>query len=318
MNIVPLRRRGTLVSSGRRLLVVLTVAVLVALVPSVASAQQPDDDKDVLIRIRGDVVVSSSETIGRVIVVDGDAIIEGTVVHDVLVISGNAIVSGSIGDNLTVISGDIDLRSGAEVRDVHSIRGDLTRASGATVTGEVNERDGFDPGFGALALLSVYFWLATTVLVVVIGLVFAAVGGDQLTRASAAMTGELVNTIVAGVFFWIGLPILAALLLFTIVGIPVSLTILIVALPAMMLLGYVTAGARLGSGILGRFGRESGNHPYAATTLGIVILQLILIIPIIGLLIAFVAAVWGASSLVYVAYSAAGGPSFGARTPQSA
>jgi hypothetical protein len=292
--------------------------VLVALLPSVAAAQEPDEDNDVLIRIRGDVVVSGNETVGRVIVIDGDAIIEGAVVHDVLVISGNASVSGSIGDNLTVISGDIDLRSGAEVRDVHSIRGDLTRASGATVTGEVTERDAFDPGFGALALLSVYLWLATTVLVLVIGFVFAAVGGDQLTRASAAMTGDLANTIVAGVFFWIGLPILAGLLLLTIVGIPVSLTIFIVVLPAMILLGYVTAGARLGSSILGRFGREPGNHPYAATALGIVILQLVLIIPILGLLVAFVAAVWGASSLVYVAYSATGGPSFGTRTPQAA
>jgi cytoskeletal protein CcmA (bactofilin family) len=83
------------------------VAFVLAFVPALAFAAEDEDSADVLVRIGADVVVPADQTIGSVIVIDGNALIQGTVRDVVLVISGNAVVSGRIDAELTVISGDI-------------------------------------------------------------------------------------------------------------------------------------------------------------------------------------------------------------------
>ena len=61
---------------------------------------------------------------------------------------------------------------------------------------------------------------------------------------------------------------------------------------------------------LGRLGREDTGKPLLAAALGVLILQLLVIIPVVGWVIAAIAGLWGAGALAYYAFAAAGGRSF--------
>jgi hypothetical protein len=282
-----------------------------AFVPANAHAQSPpDDDGDVLIRINGDVVVESGEVVDTLVVIDADAVVEGTA-RDVLVIHGNLLINGTVENDVTVIDGDLELGNSASVDSVQVFSGNIERAPGATVTGDIEEHDEFWAVSGtAVTLFSIWFWVASTLVLVAGALVFAAVGGRQLTDAAMAMTRQFTNTVVGGVFLWIALPIIAFAILFTVVGILLSLTVFVFVLPIMWVLGYIVAGTRLGLAITGRMGREQSGKPLLAAGLGVFFLQLIAIIPFLGWLVVAIAGLWGAGALAYTAFAAAGGKSF--------
>jgi cytoskeletal protein CcmA (bactofilin family) len=273
---------------------------MVALGPTVAHAQ--GDDDSFILRVNGDVEVATGETVGTVIVVDGNVTVDGTISDSLVVIDGTAAVNGRVEGDITVISGDLDLRSGSTVNNVHLIRSDLLQADGATITGEVNERENFFFR-GAWAVFSILAWLAFTIAVVVAGLVFAAVGGRQLRTASLSLTEEPGNSILASVILWVAVPLAAGLIIATLVGIPLGIGVLLFLLPAMWFLGYIAAGTRLGMMIAGR----DAEHPYAAAAAGLLILQLLLIIPVLGALVVGVAGLWGAGAVALVAWRAARG-----------
>jgi hypothetical protein len=153
------------------------------------------------------------------------------------------------------------------------------------------------------------------VIFVVAALIFAAVGGRQLTRTAFAMTGQAVNTIVGGVFLWVALPILAVVVMLTVVGILLGIAVFMFFLPVVFLLGYIVAGTRLGLAITGRLNRESGDRPLLPAALGVIILQIIVLIPVVGWLVAAIAGIWGGAALAYTAFAAAGGKSFETTTP---
>jgi hypothetical protein len=290
---------------------VAVMAVALSLIPAVASAEDGEKDNDVLIRINSNVHIPAGERVGTLVVINGDAIIDGEVERGVFVARGNATVNGSIKEQLVVVSGDIDLRSGSQVKDVVSVRGDLIRDSGAVVTGEVTERENIGFGFLGLAsiLFSIYLWLTMTIALVVAGLVFAAVGGRQLNAAARIMTGEAVNTIVGVVFVWVAIPIIAFIAVITLVGLPLGVGLMLFLLPALGFLGYIVAANRLGSALVARFGNATADHPFGATTLGILLLQLVLLVPVVGAIVAAVAGIWGAGALAYLAYRSGGGHS---------
>ena len=140
-------------------------------------------------------------------------------------------------------------------------------------------------------------------------------GDRQLNEAARVMTGEPSNSFIGGVFLWIVLPIIAVLAMLTLIGLPLGLGLLLMVLPAMWFFGYIVAGARLGTLILHR-DDAAQRRPLAATALGLVLLQLSLIIPVVGGLIVMLAGAWGAGTLTYMAYRAAGGKGFSPEAPQ--
>ena len=76
------------------------------------------------------------------------------------------------------------------------------------------------------------------------------------------------NSVVGGVFLWVALPIVAFLIMFTVVGLLLGLTVLLFVLPIMWVLGYIVAGARLGLAITGRMGREPSGKTVARCRTG--------------------------------------------------
>jgi cytoskeletal protein CcmA (bactofilin family) len=283
----------------RKLLVAIGVGIALALLPAVVSAQEEADD--VLIRIRSGVHVPRGESVGTVIVIDGGAQIDGTVHNSVLVVRGDVVISGTVEGNVTVINGSLRLTSGSRIENAYLFRSDLERASGSTVSGELRERERvFFRGFSAIA--SFLIWLAMTIAILVAGLVFAAIGGRQLRGSSNALTEKPGQSILAALILWIAVPVLAVVAMISLIGIPLGIGLLVFLLPALWFLGYIVVGTRIGTLVLGTTGRGQTGHPYLAVLIGVLTLQLVALLPVLGWFVLFLAGLWGAGGLAYFAF----------------
>ncbi len=300
----------------RRLALFLCVA-FAALLPATASANdgRPPAQTEVnlgsfALTIHGNYSLPAPESIGSVVVIRGDANIAGEVRGRLTVIDGNADIAGSVNGAVTIIRGTVTLEAGSHVDHVTIIRGTVNRQSGSVVDHGINRR-GFRFFRGAFFWL---LWLGLTLTAVIAGLAFAAVGGRQLSRAAMLLTGDLPASVLGAVAVWIALPVLSVFALITVVGIPAGLALLLAVLPLLGLFGYVTAGTRLGAALLSLGGgARPVDRPYAATTLGVIVLQVVLLVPVVGWAIAFLAGIWGSGALAAAAWRAWRSPGESAR-----
>ncbi len=125
----------------RRLIHLLILGLALIALPAGVTAQATDGEADgFLVRANGDVTVAPGEAMGSVIVINGDAVVEGAITDTLWVISGDATVNGSVDGDVMVIDGTLTLAQGATVENVMLVRGTLDRAEGATVTGSIRDR----------------------------------------------------------------------------------------------------------------------------------------------------------------------------------
>jgi len=284
--------------------------VAVDLVRVQARAQQPDraraqppararhrQGEDVLVRVNGPVYLAAGDTVSTLVVVNNDARIDGVVRNQLVVVNGTATVEGALLGGVVAVNSRMTLGAGSRVEgDITLVRSTLDRDPGATVAGTIQERQDFAIPWAFLWAL----WFGMAVAILVAGLLFAWLGGRQLTEAGRLMTGEVGPTLLASLVLWVVLPAIAFLLFFTVVGIPLGLAVLLILLPAVWFVGYLVAGAAVGLPITRRFGwDERPDRPYRSVLVGLVILLLVALIPVVGGLIAMVAGLWGAGALLY-------------------
>ena len=283
-----------------RILVPLLFALFL-LVPGMAAAQTVDTaDEGFLFRANGDVTVAQDEALGGVIVANGNAVIHGSVTETLWVISGDATVDGSVDGDILVVDGALRLESTARVENVTLIRGTLDRADGAAITGDLNEQDNLASIGWAGAMFSIAMWLGVTVMLVLAALVFAWAGGRQLTATGELLRERLLPSIATGIVLFVGLPVLAVLAFITIIGIPLGATILLVAMPALWVLGYLVAGTWLGRKATDALGRPARiERPLLAAAVGVIVLQLVGLVPALGPFVTVLAGMVGAGALVY-------------------
>jgi len=292
--------------------VALLLAFLLALIPFAVSGQTADgaEREDVLIRVNGHVHVPAGEIVGGVVAISDDALIEGTVDY-LIVIDGDATITGTVNKSVMIVNGVVTLADGARVgEDVQLYRATAVQETGATVDGAV--RDEWGGGINISRGFWFGLWLSMTVAVLGAGLLFAAVGGRQLAQAGRAVTGQPLPTLVGAIFFWGAVPVLAVLAMLTVVGIPFGIGILLFLLPALWFLGYLVAGAALGQLIVAwRGSTRETRHPYLPVVLGLVLLQVVTLLPFIGGTLAFLAGLLGAGAVAYRAWIAFRGESDG-------
>ncbi len=229
-------------NTGRlRLGVLVAIALVVGagLVTPAAAQTRGGSRSDRQISLSGDVFIAGGETVnGPVVAIDGSARIDGVVNDDVYVGSGNLRIDGRVTGNVLVADGEATI-NGHVGGDVIALRGRVVVHSSAQVSGDVVSRHQPQVASGTvrgrvrrlnlgsllggfLITFLLFFWLAVTVSVAVLGLLFVLV----FPRAADA-------TVAAGRRFWpsvgwgalVGIigPILAVLVLVTIVGIPLGL-----------------------------------------------------------------------------------------------
>ena len=174
-------------------------------------------------------------------------------------------------------------------KDPHIARG--------TVEGEVRGVDLRGIFTGVIIGFLAYLWLAVTIMVALLGLAFVGL----LPRAAdtAAAAGKRVGPSLGwGAFIGIVGPVVAVLILATVLGLPLGFTMLS-GLNVLAPLGYVTAAL-----IIGRIwvkGQTSKGR-IGAFFAGFGILRLVALIPGVGLVVWFVVCVYGIGAVSMAAW----------------
>jgi hypothetical protein len=267
--------------------------------------------------VTGGVTVPRGQTVKNVVVVDGPVTIAGHATGHVVAVHGRVTVSGTVDRDVTAVSQRARLLPGARVG------GDLlyggprpTVAPSAHVAGKISDEGWTDVGTGAFSwLVRLLFWLGVTFSTLVLGLVLLALApraAEGAMTIAARRTGAAAGW--AAILFF-GLPILAVVLMATILGLPLGIGLLLVLLP-LSAVGYVTT-----CWVLGRAVVRGARSRFLVFLAGWGILRAVALIPFLGALVWVVASAFGLALLLLAAWygGAAGrGQPAGAPAPQHA
>ena len=241
----------------RRLMLVAGAMALALLVfvPLVAAAEGDELPRTgrVLVSVQGDVTLPAGEQADTVVVVRGNADIQGTV-KTLVVVDGTATLTGATVENFVLVRGSATLGAGTTVLgNVRTLDATVDQQAGAVVQGTVGGLEVDLANIGlvlgpALLLLYIGFALAT----IVAGLFLVAIGTRQVRAAAELVRREPLKTFLWGLAAVFLPPIAAVLLLVTVVGAPLGLGILLLAWPLLAYVGYLFAGVMFGDWLVTR------------------------------------------------------------------
>jgi hypothetical protein len=271
------------------------LAVAFLLVTPVALAADPSPGHDqVLLAVRGDVTLPADQTADVIVVVQGNARLAGTA-RTVVVVDGTATLDAARVETLWAIRSTVELQPGTVVTgDVLTFDSTVHKLGNADVQGAVTEITPALVAMGAiLAPVAILFWLGFGLATIVAGLFLAGIAGRQVRATERLISNEPVPVFVVGIAGLIALPTVAVLLMISILGAPLGLGILFMAWPFVAYLGFLVAGIWVGDWILARTSPgKVRERPFLASVVGLVVLQVVGIIPIVGLVSA-VASLFG-------------------------
>lgn len=262
-------------------------AAMLAAAPAGAQPRSDGTAAGDQVVLHGSLVVPEGETVGAAVIFDGPATVDGTVTKSLVVFNGDVEISGTVRNDVVVFNGHVVLHPGARVQGNLVTRQAATIEPGATVDGsEQRVATKFD--FGDLGLASRYaWWLAYSVSTLILGLlllVFAPGLDLALARAARERMGASVGF---GALCFFLLPVVAVLLLVTLVGLPLGLFLLL-GLGLVYTVGYVVAAHAIGRLVL----RRSPSR-YVVFLAGWGIVRAIGLIPFLGGTVWVIAAALG-------------------------
>jgi len=270
----------------RHLSILAAVAALLLLfaVPTALAADPTVGRGDrVLMAFNADLTVPTGEQADVVLVAGGTATVAGHV-KTVVVFDGSAILQGATVESVFVTGGSLSIDAASTVtRDVRTLNTTTTIDPAATVGGSVSSLDADLVSAAAiLAPILVLFVLGLFLVTLVAGLALAALGARQVRAAEALISHQTGMTILFGLAGLVLVPLVAVLAMITIIGAPLGLAVLFMVWPAAAFTGYLVAGIWIGEWLLYRGATERPDRPYLAAVFGLVILQVISIIPFVG------------------------------------
>lgn len=286
----------------RRLLAIAaSVAVLLLTLAPAALAADPSvrADRGLVLTVDGSVDVPAGQHVGAIVVVDGTATVAGSS-EGLVVVGGTATLTGATIRDLVVVDGSVTLGAGTTITgDVQTLRGTVAQESGAVIQGRQLAMEA-DLAAAALLLVPVLivFMVGFAVAMLVGGLLLAAFGAKQTRDMERLITERPGHTLLAGLAGVIGLPLLGGLLLVTVIGAPIGLALLLVALPILTFVGWLVAAIWIGDWLLGRGGAAPTTHPYKAAVIGVIVLSLAGILP----LVSGIATLFGFGALLLAAW----------------
>jgi cytoskeletal protein CcmA (bactofilin family) len=251
----------------------------------------------------GHLRVASGARVGRdVLVGAGESDLDGDVGRDVFAGAGDLSIAGHVGGGVRARAERIRLGAGARVeRDFeYTSRRAINQSAGATVGGKITQRLPHGrraPGPVVAAIAFMFGWVRSLVGALAIGLLvvlpFPAFG----RRTLEALAGSPGPSLGVGAALLIGVPLVTitlVLLGFVIGGwwLPTGALVLFGLTIA---LGFTMTGVLLGQRVLGRAGSQGSLIP--ALLAGVAILTLVSRLPVLGVLVGAVAAVFGLGAL---------------------
>ena len=260
---------------------------MLATAPAWAQTDGPSRADDPQIVLTGRFAVTAEETVDAAVILNGPALVEGTVRESLIVLNGDAEVTGTVEQDVVVFNGDVVIRSGAVIGGDLVTQGTPEIEEGATIRGQqksvATEIDIEAIGFGGRVL----WWIAYSVSALILGLLLLLFAPQLFPRVRDAVRDRLGSSIGWGAGLFFLLPIGSVLLLVTVVGFPLGIFTLL-ALSLIYTLGYVVATLAVGTLVM----RTSTNR-FVVFLVGWGILRLLALIPVVGGLLWLLASVWG-------------------------
>lgn len=268
----------------RFLVAAATVVVLLGLAaPAVLAGEPLPSSGQVLVAVNRAVDIPAGDHLDTLVVIGGDARIGGDVTS-IIVVRGTAALAGATARTLTVVDGTADLQAGTTISgDVRTLSGTVTREPGSTVQGTVRA---LDIDLAALGLLLVpaliLIFLGLGLAVVAAALLVAAFAARQVRAVESLIVRQPGHVLVAGIAGTIVLPLLAILLIVSVLGAPIGLAILLILLPAVAFLAWIVAAIWIGDWIVARVrGHVEPDRPYLAAVVGVIVLALAGVLPFV-------------------------------------
>ncbi|WP_232703421.1 bactofilin family protein [Halobacterium wangiae] len=219
----------------------------------------------------------------------------GTVGGDVQVGAGSFSLDGTVDGTVQVGAGSISLGESAAVGGDFLYDGELTRAEGATIDGELRQDSSL--GFSTVPRLSwAAGWVLTLygmLLTLIVGaLLLLAFPGTSAAIAESTITSPL-RTLGVGFLALLAGPLLFVLLLLSIVGIPLAFLWLFV-FGLLLLLSFVWGEYAVGAALLSLVNYA---NRWLALVVGVVVVFLVGRVPIVGGIVEFLVLLLGLGGL---------------------
>lgn len=242
----------------------------------------------------------------------------------------SAIIDGVIGKNLRlkakdikisgIINGDANLCSNNIIFSSAVINGNLKYESSTEliipkdtkIKGKVEwvrhnyssaERKTIAASFIAF-IIGILFVIRIALFIgmIIIAIIIIKISSRQVIVITDAMRTSFLKSIGTGVLVVIIIPLISLILLFTLIGIPVSIFLIF----ALMIIWYVSkifVGLFIGKAILDFFRKDGKSSLILSFIIGIILFKLITWIPVIGCLLGMLAAVWAIGAFVITRYA---------------
>lgn len=266
---------------------------------SPASAHAQDRQGAVRIEVNGDAIVGPGDPRDLLVVIGGNARIADSV-GTVIIVDGSLALNDARVGHIFAVQANVEVGPGSRVsHQIQLIDSEMSVDPDARVYASI--RRGVDLRRGAV-VFGVLIGIGFSVAVVLAGLGAAAVAPSLVREAGAAITERTGPTLLSALVVWVVLPTGALFLLFTLVGAPTAVGVLLV-LPLLWFAGYIVSGIRLGDYLLRRLrGVLEPVHPYRAAGIGLVVLVMAGWLPFIGSVISPVAGLLGSGSLAFIGW----------------
>lgn len=239
--------------------------------------------------------------------VGGDALlaarsveVRSPIAGDLRLSADDALLASEVGGTVYSRSGSLKLAPGATVRGDLIARGPNPPeiGPGAQVLGQVRyEAPSGDHGPSLAGWL--WQWLFVFLALLALGTAVIAPSGWWGTRVAETLRERSGASLLAGIVALVAVPLLAAVLAATVVGMPLALAML-ACLAVALLLSGVFVSLRLGAWVLQRFAQrfDGGASRFARLAAGALLLSLLASLPWIGWLAWLVVPVIGLGALL--------------------
>ena len=202
-----------------------------------------------LILAGGQVRVSRSASIGDdVLIAGGNVTVDGTVAGDMVMTGGRLAIGGEVGGDVEAAGGRLEILSGAQIAGSVSFRGREAPviAPDATIGGDVDyiAESRFGDRWGDHRGLGWGGRIGLAVALIVTGIVVIMMVPGVATNGAKRLRERPVASALIGLALLAGIPLLAALLMATVIGIPLG-AIVMTLYPVTLFIGFVVAAFAL-------------------------------------------------------------------------
>lgn len=279
-------------------LFLVAVLALLALAPGLVQTAGAVD-RGTIFKAGGNVNVPAGDTADAVIAIGGDVSVGGTVKSTIVAVGG---------DVHLLSTADVGSEAGGGDTSVVLVGGTLTRAQGATVTGDVSRVSGSwagdiwdrgiaDPISAPFRGFSLFAWIGGTLLSLLGAVLIAALLPRQVLAIRDGVRSHFWPSLGWGALSLIVIvPLVTVLLIVTIIGLLAILPWLFVVVSALVL-GAVGIAVLIGSGILPRLNYR-GESLILAAVVGVLVLRLVQLIPFVGSIVVGIAWLLGFGATV--------------------